>query len=248
MKLVTRDNLERWADTTFSKSDLPYLISRLVRASTPESTKVNIPYGTATYLGGWDSIVDCEKETAYIPQGISVWEFGTTPNYKVKANEDYDKRKNNPLGIIPSNSVFIFVTPRLWTKKNEWVEEKKAEHHWKDVRVYNSTDLEQWLDNALSVSRWFTAQDGVGGYPSDGIKTADEFWEEWSVRPNNLVLLPECITSGREYEKNLLLSTLQGKPAIKGIKASTKKDTGWTLLINMLPKPHGIAHPNHKIM
>ena len=54
--------------------------------------------------------------------------------------------------------------------------------------------------------------------------TADEFWEEWSIGPRGLVLLPECIISGREYEKNLLLSTLQGEPTIKGIKASTKNE------------------------
>lgn len=35
MKLVTRDNLERWAETNFSKGDLPYLISRLVRVNKP---------------------------------------------------------------------------------------------------------------------------------------------------------------------------------------------------------------------
>jgi|GEM_PF-4184081 len=35
MKLVTKDNIGRWAGTAFSKSALPYLISRLIRATTP---------------------------------------------------------------------------------------------------------------------------------------------------------------------------------------------------------------------
>ncbi len=51
MKLVTRNNLENWADTTFSKAALLYLISRLVRATTPASTKANLPSGSATYIG-----------------------------------------------------------------------------------------------------------------------------------------------------------------------------------------------------
>lgn len=222
MKLVTRDNLESWADTTFSKAVLPYLISRLVRATTPASTKANLPSGSATYIGGWDGIVNCETETAYVPQGTSLWELGTNSNCKGKADSDYDKRKTNPIGFTPSDSVFIFVTPRLWTKKDKWIEAKKAENYWKDVKVYDSVDLEQWLDNALSVTRWFASQDGVGAYPFDGIMTADEFWEEWSIGPKGLVLSPECIVAGREYEKDLLLSTLQGAPTIKGIKASTK--------------------------
>ncbi|MGR3809142.1 hypothetical protein [Jiulongibacter sp. NS-SX5] len=224
MKLVTRDNIESWADTTFSKAALPYLISRLVRATTPASTKANLPSGSATYIGGWDGIVNCESETAYVPKGTSLWEFGTNSDIKGKADSDYNKRKGNPIGFTPKDSVFVFVTPRLWSKKDEWVKEKKAENHWKDVIVYDSIDIEQWLDIALSVSRWFAAQDGVGTYPFDGIMTADEFWEEWSIGAKGLVLLPESIIAGREYEKNQLLTTLQGDPTIKGIKASTKNE------------------------
>lgn len=224
MKLVNRDNLERWADTTFSKAALPYLISRLVRATTPVSTKANLPSGSATYIGGWDGIVNCESETSYVPKGTSLWEFGTSSNCKGKADDDYKKRKENSIGFTPKDSVFIFVTPRLWTKKDEWIKEKKAENHWKDVIVYDSVDIEQWLDTALAVSRWFAAQDGVGTYPFDGIMTADEFWEEWSIGPNGLVLLPEILIAGREYEKEQLLSTLQGVPTVKGVKASTKNE------------------------
>lgn len=224
MKLVTRDNLEVWAATTFSKTVLPYLISRLIRATTPVSTKANLPSGSAAYIGGWDGIVNCETETPYVPQGISLWEFGTSSDCKGKADDDYDKRKANPIGFTPSDSVFIFVTPRLWTKKVDWIEEKKAENFWRDVIVYDSIDLEQWLDIALSVSRWLASQDGVGTYPFDGIMTADEFWEEWSIGPKGVVLLPESVIAGREYEKDLLLSALQGEPTIKGIKASTKSE------------------------
>ena len=125
MNLVTRNHLERWAETALSKSTLPYLISRLVRASTPTSTKINIPWGSATYIGGWDGIVNCETETAYVPQGISLWEFGTSSDCTAKANSDYDKRKNNPIGFEPSNSTFIFITPRLWKKKTNGSEKKK---------------------------------------------------------------------------------------------------------------------------
>ena len=224
MKLVTRDNIESWADTTFSKAALPYLISRLIRATTPASTKANLPSGSATYIGGWDGIVNCESETSYVPKETSLWEFGTRADTKGQADENYNKRIKKPLGFNPKDSVFIFVTARLWTNKVDWIAEKKAENHWKDIIVYDSVDIEQWLDIALSVSRWFAAQDGVGTYPFDGIMTADEFWEEWSIGPKGLILLPESIIAGREFEKNQLLSTLQGEPTIKGIKASTKNE------------------------
>lgn len=93
MKLVTRDNLQRWADTTFSKAALPYLISRLIRATTPTGTKANLPSGSATYIGGWDGIVNCESETSYVPKGTSLWECGTNSDIKGKADGDYKKKR-----------------------------------------------------------------------------------------------------------------------------------------------------------
>ncbi len=224
MKLVTRDNLERWAETNFSKGDLPYLISRLVRATTPASAISDFPSGSASFVGGWDGVVTCQEDTAYVPKGISLYEFGTEANPKGKADNDYDKRKLDALGYDPKECVFTFVTPRFWKFKDKWIKAKKAEDFWKDVKVYDSSNIEQWLDIALATSRWFSAQPGVESYPFDGIMTADEFWEEWSTGPNSLVLQPEVVTVGREYQQQQLLTTLQGTATVTGIKASTKSE------------------------
>lgn len=222
MKLVTRNHLEDWAERVDSKGDLPYLISRLVRATTPASTQADFPSGSAAYIGGWDGVVTCEEETAFVPKGTSLWEFGTEADNKGKADDDYDKRKAEPLGHTQKDCVFIFVTPRFWRMKDKWIAAKKTEGIWKDVEVYDSSNLEQWLDIALSVSRWFSSR--VGSYPFDGIMTVDEFWEEWSMGPNGLVLQPEVVTAGREFEQKQLLSILQGQASIKAIKASTKNE------------------------
>lgn len=225
MSLINRNHLQNWADTVLSKSTLPYLISRLIRATSPKSTRANMPWGSSTYIGGWDGIVTCESDTAYVPQGVSLWELGTNLDIRGKANSDYEKRTGKPLGFDPVECVFIFITPRLWTKKDEWIEEKKAEGIWKDVRVYDSVNIEQWLDDASSVSRWFASQSGVGAsYPTDGMMTADEFWEEWSKGPNGIELLPETVIAGREIEKQQLLSILNSDPSLKAVKASTKNE------------------------
>lgn len=109
-------------------------------------------------------------------------------------------------------------------KKTNGSEKKKAENHWKNVIVYDSIDLEQWLDRILSVSLWLASQDGIGAYPFEGIITADEFWEEWSIGPKGLRLFPEIIIAGREHEKKILQSVLLGEPKIVAIKASTKNE------------------------
>ena len=175
MKLVTRDDIEQWAERVNSKFDLPYLIARLVRATTPTSTQSNFPSGSAAYIGGWDGEVKCKEDTAYVPAGISLYEFGTEDNPKGKADEDYEKRKKDTLGYDAKESTFSFITPKHWKFKAKWITNKKKEGFWKDVKVYDSVDLEQWLDNALAVARWFSAQ--IKSYPFDGIMTADEFWE-----------------------------------------------------------------------
>lgn len=222
MKLILRNNIESWAERFDSKGDFPYLISRLVRATTPSSTQANFPSGSAAYIGGWDGEVNCPEDTPFVPKGISLYEFGTEDNPKGKADEDYEKRKTDPLGHNPKDCVFTFITPRFWKLKDKWANAKKKEGFWKDVKAYDSSNLEQWLDIALATSRWFSSR--IGNYPFDGIMTTEEFWEEWSIGPNGLVLLPEVIIAGREYEQKQLLETLQGQPSIKGVKASTKNE------------------------
>lgn len=221
MNLITRDHLDRWADTPDAKSTFPYLISRLVRASTPANTKVNIPWGSASYIGGWDGVVQCSIETRHIPLGTSLWEFGTSNNCVKKANDDYEKRKSEPLGFDPKEVTFIFVTPRTWIKKGDWMEMRRQEGYWKDVIVYDGVDLEQWLDEAPAVSRYFAAQ--VGSYPEDGMITAEEFWSEWSIS-KKLTLQPGCVVSGRGAEKEKLLAALDEEAVLIGVRASTKRE------------------------
>ena len=221
MKLVTRDDIENWADTAFSKSELPYLISMLVRATTPKSTQIDFPSGSATYIGGWDGKVVCHENTPYVPQGISLYEFGTQSDSKGKADDDYEKRKNNTLGYNPKECVFTFVTPRLWSNKDEWALVKQAENFWKDVKVYDSIDLEQWLDISVSVSGWFA--DYLRKAPLDGVDIAEQFWKYWSEF-RNIKLSPEVITSGRQREQEFIFNFLEATPNITSVKAASKNE------------------------
>ena len=230
--MITRDQLGSWADTPESKANFPHLISRLIRATTAKNTKVNIPWGSATYIGGWDGIVDSKEETRYVPEGISLWELGTNQDPQSKANADYEKRTKEPLGYTPQDATFIFVTPRTWTKKEEWVSQKKEERKWKDVIVYDGISLEQWLDEAPAVSRWFASQRYAGICSSEGIIAADECWEEWSCL-EQLQLTPDCVLAGRDAAREALIKRLEEKPSIIGVRASTKGEAIAFILATM---------------
>ena len=232
MNQITRDQLDSWSDKPESKANFPHLISRLIRATTAKNTKVDIPWGSATYIGGWDGIVDNKERTRYIPEGISLWELGTDQNPKKKADADYAKRTKGPLGYTPLNATFIFVTPRTWTGKDKWVERRKKENKWRDVIVYDGISLEQWLDEAPAVSRWFASQGYAGVYSADGIITADEYWEEWSCS-EQLQLQPGCVLAGRDLARVELIKRLEGNPSAIGVRASTKGEAIAFILATM---------------
>lgn len=140
MKLVTRNDIENWAKRFDSKGNLPLLILRLIRATTPASTQFDIPSGSAVFVGGWDGIVNSEVKTSYVPEGLSLWEFGTEENPKAQAERNYIKRTKNSLGHDISKNAFIFVTARFWKDKNEWQKEKFDEGKWGDIKAYDSSE------------------------------------------------------------------------------------------------------------
>ena len=224
MELITYDDLNRWADTIESETLLPRLIALLIYETAPLSTKIDMPWGSATRLGGYDGKVICEEGTHFVCEGNSVWELGTNKNCKKKADDDYHKRKSNPLGIDPSECTFYFVTNRVWTKKDDWVHKRISEGFWKDVKAYDATILSQWLGIAPVTSRWLASQEGMNKIPADGVLTAEEYLNEWCTRPNGRKLQPSCITAGRSAEKQQLLTALKGEASLISIKAPSREE------------------------
>tara|TARA_R110002012_G_scaffold300131_1_gene499652 strand:- start:2923 stop:6717 length:3795 start_codon:yes stop_codon:yes gene_type:complete len=221
MGLIDRKDIEGWADSYSASGQLPYLMLLLARASTPKNTYIDIPFGSAVTVGGWDGVVNCTGCGFPVPEGLSLWEFSVGSDVKGKADENYGKRTDKSLGHDISQATFVFVTPRFWKEKNQWISDRLAEGKWKDVRVFDSSDLAQWLDANWAAARWFSVH--ARRYPLDGIMTANEFWEEWSIGPKG-ELPPKTITSGREREAEELQSFLNSEPGIKAIKASTKAE------------------------
>jgi len=63
-----------------------------------------------TDLKNWASRRDCQE---YLPEGLSRWEVETNQEIKRKAEKDYQKRKTDTLRANPTETTFIFVTPRI---------------------------------------------------------------------------------------------------------------------------------------
>jgi hypothetical protein len=217
---IDRTEIETWGREFEAKGNFPKVIAKLIRETTPKSTFLQMPSGSAVTMGGWDGIVNCEEKTGYVPEGNSLWEIGTNGD-ETKANIDYKKRTEDSLGYEKSEATYIFVTTNVWENKGEWVKRKKEEKIWKDIIVYDSRDIAEWLENAPVSCRWYSEL--ARKNPYDGIYTAEEYWSMMSIGPKGQ-LPPKIVTSGREQQSKDLLDFLSGKPGLKAIKGSTKDE------------------------
>lgn len=214
MKWITSINISNWAPQHNCKGQLPLMVRNLVHATAKGLLSIEMPFGDDIYTGGWDGIVVTQDDDTYVPSGVTLWEFGAEKDTKGKADRDYEKRSENPLGQNPANSTFIFVTPYKWNAKTRWVQNRKDEGLWKDVRVYDATDLEAWLDQAPAVASWLAKHLRV--FP-DNVQAIEDFWRGWSGGVD-CILSQELVLAGREHaikslDKNLAEG--EGKIVIK---------------------------------
>jgi len=113
VKWITAQQLNSWAETLDVRSRLSELVSDLVRASVHDMSSFRFPTGDSAQIPGYDGRLICSDGSLYVPEGESVWEFGTSADYMGKAKEDYSKRTMNPGEIDPKLNTFVFVTPRI---------------------------------------------------------------------------------------------------------------------------------------
>ncbi len=171
--------IEEWAKTkkTCAREELPVLVRFLIHSTGGKFTHFDFPAFDNGQRPGWDGELKTETPTSWIPNGWSGWEFSCDKNPKGKATADYEKRTKE----IPSEErlsmTFIFVTPHNWQSKKQWVTEKRNQGDWKDVRVYDASDLEQWLEQSIGTRVWFAERLGC---PISGYQSPDKCWSDWA--------------------------------------------------------------------
>ena len=124
---IDATDLHAWANRTDARYQMPQMLRRLIHATVEHPRRVRFSAGEGVQRSGWDGIIEVESGNAYVPDGFSVWELGTGRQVKSKADGDYSKRTADPLGLNPAKAIFIFVTPRRWGGKDDWMAEKNKE-------------------------------------------------------------------------------------------------------------------------
>lgn len=174
---ITATQIVTWSNQIDARSLLPVLLRRLVYSTGTNLTKVDFPAYDNAQRHGWDGQVKTETAMPWIPSGLSGWEFGCNKEPKRKAEGDYQARVASISAVERRDITFVFVTPRNWTGKDKWEESKRAKNQWKDVRAFDASDIEQWLEQSVPAQCWMAERLGVA---SDGILSLDECWYKWA--------------------------------------------------------------------
>jgi hypothetical protein len=220
MRWVIAQDLQSWAGRLDAESRLPELVRRLVRATVDAPQKVAFPSGESVQTGGWDGIVLTTTGNDYVPDGSSGWELSKRADIKTKADDDYQKRTVDPEHLDRAKTTYVFLTPRRWNQKEDWVAEKKAKAEWADVRAYDADDLEQWLEQAPAVGAWLARI--LHKYPS-GVLSIDDFWAEYSFGTNP-TFTPGMLLTGRKADVQAAAEWLKNGSGTLRIAADSPRE------------------------
>ncbi|MFM1842336.1 MAG: hypothetical protein RLZZ490_1072, partial [Cyanobacteriota bacterium] len=227
---VTTNDIRNWTETNKRQSEetLPLLVKKLILASC-QPKRLRIPSGDGIALPGWDGNLEVNEGNRFIPAGISCWEFGSDRNVKKKAEEEYSKRLSETEVSELDTTTFVFVTSRLWTKRDDWVNEKILDNKWKDVQGIDAETLADWLEDCPSVHRWFSQ---VIGKRCPDIWDIEEAWTAFSNQTST-PLTQDFLLHGREEESESLLNLIFSN-AQHLIKSNSKKEAYGFILATLL--------------
>ncbi|MEM9066601.1 MAG: hypothetical protein AAGB51_14070 [Planctomycetota bacterium] len=161
---------------------LPDLVHRLIKETSWHGTlkEAGFPSGDQIRQPGWDGKTQFFGDSPYIPGGSVGWEIGTGDDPRSKAHEDFKKRSEDPLGLDPSESTFVFVTSRVWSRREEWRLQAEQDGPWSSVRVYDATELSAWLETAPNTTLWLARALNLYGV---GWFEAQFYWERCALGP-----------------------------------------------------------------
>lgn len=234
--LAQLDDICAFGRQTISRSMLPVLVRRIIFQLNDSVSTLQIAGEEDTDLSGYDGIVCASHGDFFVPEGRSVWEFGTSSKPADKAEKDYEKRTADPLKEECSNTTFVFVTPHRWSKAKEWAKKKCEEGIWKEVRAYTANDIMEAIEETPAVHLWFSE---LVNKPATGAMSLETWWNKYR-QPTKGLLTPELVLSGREDATSQLLRTIVDHDRSHlWVKAATTDDVLAFVAATLILNKHG---------
>lgn len=203
MKLIKSIQIEEYVKNNKKEAekDFPYIIRMLLKNTVNDLTGIDIPNGDNIVQTGFDGIIKFNGNNKYLGDKNVCMEIGTNADYIGKANEDISKRNPN------KNENFVFVTPYRWnnrkTPKSVWINEKKKEYCWNDIKIIDSSVLEDWLEEDIITSKYLLNKLEI---KTNDIYSISEKEEDYVNKTINGINLDFFNYEDKDYEQ--LLSNL----------------------------------------
>lgn len=202
---IKANQIEQWVTHNISaRMRLSVFLRTLVHSTGRALADVDFPGNDDAERPGWDGFVQASEGTPWVPVGHSGWEFGTNEDIKTKADKDFSKSIKALEQKERAEITFVFVTPRRWPGKAQWVQTAKGKGFWKDVRAYDASDLEQWLEQSLPAQAWFANETHM---PTHDVRSLDKCWMDWA-NVSTPPLTGSLFSSAIDATKRTMLSRL----------------------------------------
>jgi hypothetical protein len=218
-ELVDATALDRMADRLAARGLLPHLVRRLLGA-TPGVKGLVMPAEEGIAAHGFDGVITGGAGNAWVPAGASVWEMGTGQDPRDKAQKDYVKRTADPLGAVPVETAFVFVTPRRWEDGQDWAVTRQQDGTWREVVVLDAESLHAWLEATPDVHIWLSER--LGFHPLS-VHTLSRMYEMLSARTRP-PLPPPLLLAGRDAEAEALRAALAGPPRVVPVRGGSREE------------------------
>lgn len=218
--LIRAEHLNAWAGRYTAPAEFPRLVRLLLWALLRAPRAINFPADEAVRLAGYDGQLDIATTEAGLPEGLSVWELGTNSGIKAKADEDYEKRTKNSVGVDRASTTYVFATPRTWPGKAAWAQARSDERIWRRVLAFDAEDLLQWMEQSPAVAVWFGR---ITGLVPRGIRDLQGSLEDYrlATQPE---FDPAGALIGRQLQVEAMLRTLASEPTAIELEAANREE------------------------
>lgn len=220
MGLVKSINLKRPPDHLAARGWFPGLIRKLIVASLPQNSSINVPAFEQVGRPGFDGTVTSTVESSYVPLGRSVWEIGTNMDQESKADRDYRKRTEDTEESNRLQTTYVCVTSQEWQKKDEWAAEKTNEGRWKRVIAFDCNDVEQWIHRYSFVDLWLA---DLLKLPTRGLVDLHRRWRELRDVGKH-ILSTEVFLVGRKDQIEGVKQFLDEEPSAVLLRCTSVQD------------------------
>lgn len=216
---ISATNLSHWSNERRAQDVLPILIRRLISATSTVNS-ITMPGGDSVNLPGWDGVISVLSGNPWVPDGLSYWEMGTSKDPAAKAQSDYAKRTEQLQPEQRAVAAFVFITPRRWAGKDNWLSKVRSENQWARVLAWDADDIEAWLESSATTSLWFGAQIGISGY---GVVAIEQYWSDWQGQSNPAITYQSLVT-GREQSGLALRNALDKRESLVAVVADSQSE------------------------